>query len=490
MVSETICPECGERNARGTEFCSACGAFLAWDGDQDAPPDPRPAGPAPSAVAPQSPAPQGPAGPPAMTPARPQSTPASAQSTPAGQQPPGPAGPPAAGQSWRPTQPVVAAGQQIAGQSAASAFNAAAPALGAAVPGVLSAGAIAQSAGVQAPGWQGAGWQGAGWGAAGQGQPPQVGPQSQGPEQAPPQPPPPTEGPCPRCGVVNGAALRFCGKCGLALKGPTLHGDGLGARPQSPPERVPWWRRWFQPGDNTRRAARAAYRHSLPVRVRLIRWGLAVLGIGAIVGTLALIGQNPVGWAMNNWNDLVGNTSQVQGVDAFTEPPPAASAGTVEPAGPSTAAPASGSSVNPPPDTAPNLVDNLSDTAWTTNWTAELNQPPAEVSCETPAPEGASSVLLVPPGSVTLKKISVAAGLPESDSRRMLQWRPKTIQLSYSDGRCEQIVLDDIPDLQEKDLETVDTSQVLLSIIDTYPPATDQPVNSLSVTELRLFERG
>jgi len=479
-VSESICPDCGERNARGTEFCSACGAFLAWDG-QDVDPEPAPARPAqvaPAVTPPVSPrgapAPPNPAVP---TPSNPRTDVPPNQDT---------SGRPVSGQSWRPTQPVVTAGEQIVRQPVAQAWNAAAPALGAQLPGGLSVGSIAQEAGLAGGGWQGAGW----GGGSGQGQPPPGGP-PQGPPAyvAPPEPPPPTEGPCPRCGVVNGASLRFCSKCGFALRGPTLH-DGGGARPQPPPERVPWWRRWFRPGgDNTRRAARAAYRHSLPLRIRLIRWGLALFGVGAIVGTLAYIGQNPVGWAINNWNDIVGNTTQVQGVEAFTQPQPGTETST-ESASPSASPPTSGSAALPAPDTAQNVVDNLSDTAWTTPWKAEFNQVPTEVSCDTPVPVGSQSILLVPSGSVTLKKISVVAGLTEGDSRRMLQWRPKTIQLSYSNGQCQQIVLDDVADLQERDLETVETSQVLLSIIDVYEPATDQPENSLSVTELRLFERG
>lgn len=474
-MSETICPDCGERNARGTEFCSACGAFLAWDSQQDAQPEPAPPVAPPPVVAP----------PPATRGAPAASHQAPPPRPPVAGAPPGPQPGPQPGQSWRPTQPVVAAGEQIAGQPAARAWNAAAPALGAQLPGGFSAGSLAREAGPP-----GGGWPGSGWGGGGEGPPAQAQPTEPPAYQAPPEPLPPNEGPCPRCGVVNGASLRFCSKCGLALRGPTLH-DGGGARPQPPPERVPWWRRWFRPGgDNTRRAARAAYRHSLPVRVRIIRWGLALLGVGAIFGALVFIGQNPVGWAMNNWKDLLGKTTQVQGMDAYTQPQPGSATSSTATSSPNTAAPTSGSTAGPPVDTAQNVLDNLSDTAWTVIWSQGLNQQPANVACDSPALAGASSILLVPSGSATLKKISVAAGLPESDSRRMLQWRPKTIQLSYSNGECEQIVLDDVPGLQEKDLDTVDTSQVLLSIIDAYPPAGDQPDNEISVTELRLFERG
>ena len=114
---------------------------------------------------------------------------------------------------------------------------------------------------------------------------------------------------------------------------------------------------------------------------RLIRWGLALLGIGAIVGTLALIGQNPVGWAVNNWNDLVGKTTQVQNLDAYTEPQPGSGAGTTTaggstPSSPNSSAPAS-SAAKPPVDTAQNVLDNLSDTAWTVIWSQGLNQQPS-----------------------------------------------------------------------------------------------------------------
>jgi ribosomal protein L40E len=38
------CPECGTRNAAGAEFCSSCGAYLAWEDEQS---PPRPGSPAP-----------------------------------------------------------------------------------------------------------------------------------------------------------------------------------------------------------------------------------------------------------------------------------------------------------------------------------------------------------------------------------------------------------------------------------------------------------
>ena len=230
------------------------------------------------------------------------------------------------------------------------------------------------------------------------------------------------------------------------------------------------------------------------MRYRLIRWGLALLGIGAIVGTLALIGQNPVGWAVNNWNDLVGKTTQVR---TWTPIPNRSRA----------AAPASTTAGGRPQQPEQFRPGEQRSQAAGRHRAERAGQPvrhrldghlvagpqPAAVlrpACDSPPLAGAS----VDPdraagfgdGEEDLGRSRAAEG----DSRRMLQWRPKTMQLAFSNGPCQQIVLEDEPGLQEKDLDAVDTSQIMLSIVDAYPPATDQPDDEISVTELRLFERG
>ena len=222
--------------------------------------------------------------------------------------------------------------------------------------------------------------------------------------------------PCPRCGVANDAALRFCRKCGLALSGPVLHDDGP-SRPE-PAERIPWWRRWFRPGDKTRRAARRAYRHSLPLRYRLVRWVLGLLGVGAIVGAMTVIGQNPVGWVTDRINDLRGSLVQVEGLQAYTAPQggadPVATSGAADPSG-ADAAPAA-------PDTAENVLDNLSDTAWATAWSAANQTNPADAPCVAPSSPSAAgapgSILIVPSGTLTVREISVAAGRSKVDPGR------------------------------------------------------------------------
>lgn len=483
-VSETICPDCGERNARGAEFCGACGAFLAWDGQEF---EPEPARP-PAATAPPAP-PRSPVAPPA-------------QQRPAGAGDVAPPAPSRVEQS-RPTTPVVAAAgtvpsqaaSQVAGQASSRALNAAAPVLGTQLPGALGQGArllgAPSSLGGAAEGILSGGmpWRGSGRGEA----PPQQGYDPLPQYEAQPEPPPPTEGPCPRCGVVNEAELRFCRKCGLVLRGPTTH-DGGAPRQSAPPERLPWWRRLFRPAENTRRGARAAYRRSLPVRYRVIRWGLALLGIGAIIGAFALIGRNPIGWAVNTWNDVLGKTVQVNDLQAYTDPNPAeiaANPGAVTAAPGATQIPSSPTA--PAADTAPNVLDNLSNTAWMTAWsqTSQLN--PAQAPCVPPstptAAGGRESILILPPNSINVRAISVAGGLPSQDARRQQQWRPKTVQLAFSDGSCQQVTLQDNPDLQSLELNPVDTSQIRLSVIDAYAASPDQPIDEVAITDIRIFTR-
>ena len=480
-VSETICPDCGERNAGRVEFCASCGAFLAWDGEEGAaePEPPRSAPPPAAAPAARASAPAGPGPAGHQASAHPAATAASPRTEP----------------QYRPGQPVPPPPQGVAAP-VARAWNAAAPALGA-LP--LSA---------QMPG-------------------PSTGTYRQQPPpqpvyDQPVEPPPPTEGPCPRCSVVNDADLRFCRKCGQALRGPVLQ-DGGTFRPQPPPERVPWWRRWLRPGDNTRRAARAAYRHSLPVRYRLIRYGLALLGVGAIVGALTFIGQNPVGWVTNQINNLRGSLVQIDGLQAYTEPEvtgapstaptsdsaPGSTTGATTGAGPSTGgAPTSGAaqsnsavpttpapptSAAPAVDTAENALDNLADTAWTTAWSAADQLNPADAPCVSPSTASAAgapgSLLIVPSGAVTVREVAIAGGLAKADSRRMQQWRPKTVQLAFSDGTCQQITLTDTDGLQQLKIDPVSTTQLRLSVVDAYPPVPDQPIDQLAVTDLRLFQR-
>ena len=61
------------------------------------------------------------------------------------------------------------------------------------------------------------------------------------------------------------------------------------------------------PGSRTGKACRGSTAHAATCG--------AVLGIGVLVGSLALLGRDPIGWVSARWQDLRGDVVQVQGVD-------------------------------------------------------------------------------------------------------------------------------------------------------------------------------
>lgn len=442
-MSEIICPDCGERNAGPVEFCAACGGFLAWDAGDD--------GPALARVAPHT----------ATISSAGQSVAApSTGSLLSGAAPePRPTGSP-----QRLVTDPLADHHRMADAVAAGAPTITAP------QRILAQPAARELATAQ---FGGSGFQSP-TRTAGQGPPPPAEPAPL--LSAPAEQPAPAEGPCPGCGVVNEPALRFCRKCGLALKGPSLHDDGPGW-PQPAPERRPWWRRWFRPGDNTRRAARSAFRRSLPLRYRLVRWGLGLLGIGAIVAALTLFQQNPVRWVTDRVNDLRGSLVAVQGLRAYDAPQ----------VGVGQAPSAAGA------EAAENLLDNRYDTAWSTSWSAANQQDPSGTSCtppSTPSAAGApGSILIVPSGPVTVREIAISPGRSKSDTRRPLEWRPKTIQLAFSDGSCQLVTLDDSDELQLQQIEPVETTQIRVSVVDAYEPDSKQPTDVTAISDIVLYQR-
>jgi len=219
----------------------------------------------------------------------------------------------------------------------------------------------------------------------------------------------------------------------------------------------------------------------------LVRWVLGLLGVGAIVGAMTVIGQNPVGWVTDRISDLRGSLVQVEGLQAYTAP----EGGTDQVTTSGTADPPTGAAAAP--DTAENVLDNLSDTAWATAWSSANQTNPADAPCvaaSSPSAAGApGSILIVPSGTLTVREISVAAGRSKDDPGRMLQWRPKTVQLAFSDGTCQQITLADSDQLQPVKIDPVETTQIRLSIVDAYPPATDAPTDLVAITDIRLFQR-
>ncbi|WP_309117383.1 zinc ribbon domain-containing protein [Saccharothrix sp.] len=253
-----VCAQCGERNARGAEFCGSCGTYLEWERTPAAQPVPGP---------PQNHPPQGQPG---------QGQPVQGQPVQGRPQPgPGWAGP---GQSGSGPPPPGWAGPGQSGR-------------GPAAPGWTGPGQAG-------PGQTPPGWGGPGQSGSGQPVPPQGPPQGPPPQQPgamqptderrtppPPRPqyterrqPQPGDLICGQCGEANPPTRKFCARCGEKL-----------ADAQVVPEK--WWRRFIP----RREPAKAGTRHRRRTSVgrtvgRVLRWSLVVALLGGL-GLYGLHGQ-------------------------------------------------------------------------------------------------------------------------------------------------------------------------------------------------------
>ena len=429
-MAQVICPDCGTANNPGIEFCVSCGGFLAWEGDAP------PAEPAPP-VGPQAPQQgQHPGAPGAPAPQPPAQAAPEQQYRYRSAAPPVPAGPPPANPPVGPP-----AGYQQGGfEPPPQRF---APPAG--DPGGFSY-TIRAPAGRAAP--QG----GPGW-------PPGPG-MLEDEGQVATAPP----GSCPQCGRVNTPDRRFCGKCGYQLFTPD---------PRTPPPKVspqrkrPWWQRWIPERwlpekELVSGEAKRAFRRQLPVGIRLRR-GFGIAGVLAlIIGGLFVMGTNPVRWVKDRIADSKGSLAVIAGVAATADP------------------------VDSPLPTSPasNLV-NGDLGAWGIQW-APTGAAPV---CVPPGAEGSpASAILTLPGLTEVRALDLTAGLEETNPLRAVQFRPKTVQLAFSDGTCQTVQLEDAPGTQREDITPVTTGQIRVTVTDAYAPASEgMPI--VSMAEIAVLAR-
>ena len=420
---ELICESCGVGNPPGTEFCQFCGAYLAWDRSVVVRPQ---AGASPG---------RGQAGPPPVPP------PAQAQRPVAGR-PTSSAPPPVVA----PTAAVEAPWLEAAKLKSPKPHQAQPSPTPYVDPPTVPVQAAMPSPTSLPPTQQNPGWT------------PAEQPHPYGaPGAAPPAYPagqPVPGGPCPRCGRVNDPKLRFCGKCGLVLIADQAGVAGAPAR--QPATQMGWWQRLWDSHD---RAARRAYRRSLPPLYRwrrvLIVLVILVLGTG---GAYAL-GRHPVRWLIERWYDLRNATEIVPGVQAKILPPQATA-----------------------PGSDPAALTDGSIASWAMVW-----KPKQEGgSCGGAAGTGVI-VLKVP--STRVREIEIAAGLPADDPVRQLQFRPKSIGISFDGGVCRNFPLQDLAGPQTLEVDSqVPIRTIQIGVDVAYPaPADGQAL--LSITEVMVKTR-
>ena len=277
-----------------------------------------------------------------------------------------------------------------------------------------------------------------------------------------PEPPPtrsrrPVGLPCQRCATPNESTRRFCSKCGLYIGQPSATDQ---FRAFTPP-RLRWWQRWFRPRPGSERAARAAYRRSLPWWVRLRRVLIALVVVLLGVAYLRFVGRDPITWTRHviaNWR---GTVVAVDGV---------------------TSASVTQSAANPlfPAKAA---TDKNSGSAWATSFSGPTSAP-GKRCANTPT---AAALQLTPPKQITMRAIMVQTGLTTPD--RNQQWIPRTLDLTFSDGSCQRINVKNVPDPQIVRIHTVKTNFVRLVIVAADQPQVSGAVGLAAITETALLVR-
>ena len=96
---------------------------------------------------------------------------------------------------------------------------------------------------------------------------------------------------------------------------------------------------------------------------------------------------------------------------------------------------------------------------------------------------------LLLPQPVTVRKVVIYVGLAADDPRRLHQWRPMTVNLGFADGSCQRITLADVPEAQPVAVSQAPTDELTLSVVDTYAAPTDAPGNTLSISEVQVWQR-
>lgn len=247
----------------------------------------------------------------------------------------------------------------------------------------------------------------------------------------------PMGAPCPQCGQDNPVTRRFCGRCGF-----TLVPASATAPPLADPARAPG--RW----SSAARGARRDYRRSLPGHYWLNRVLLVLVPLVALVVTLSLTGNDPIGWVVDKYRELTGGTEPVDNVVALERPK---------------------DSVAPGFDVT--KLPGPREEAWATAWPQD-----AVVSDDCGISPAGGEILLRWDEPTRVRGLAIWAGLDDaSTGQRELQFRPKRLGVIFGD-RCIPLELEDSPDRQELVLDTeTEVRRLRITVDDAYPSSATPP---------------
>ena len=257
--------------------------------------------------------------------------------------------------------------------------------------------------------------------------------------------------PCPRCGHTINPKLRFCAHCGEQFVRPGT--DAPVSRPKQ--KRDTWWTRLW---DSKDRAARRAYRRSLPPLYRWRRVIITILTLLLVGGGLTWVARSsPKAFFKARYYDLTKQLVSVPDVQATTIPPDSSVA-----------------------DSQPAfLVDNDA-RPWKMTWTATTKGSPCRETPTTP-------VIQLSFAKTRIKEIDMRAGLQEKSPNRQLEFRPKKIWVAYGD-QCKDLELEDVERQEHIKLDTKSkVSSIRISVQTAYPVNPPEGIHELmSFTEITL----
>ena len=85
------------------------------------------------------------------------------------------------------------------------------------------------------------------------------------------------------------------------------------------------------------------------------------------------------------------------------------------------------------------VVDDIRARGFATRWTLGPSGDPNAACGPVPAtPATASSLVLAFPDRTDVREIGIEAGLPEGDPQITSRWRPRTLELRWSDGQVRR----------------------------------------------------
>jgi len=264
-----------------------------------------------------------------------------------------------------------------------------------------------------------------------------------------PEPPGPGEVACPNCGRGVGATRRFC-RCGATLTPPRQQ-----VTESTTERRLPWYRRLgeiFGGARDFRRAMRAAnggirvtYDVAMATRARFVRtmFLLGAVGIGA-----SQFGP----WAP----DLRAQVTQR--IDRYLPHRYAAVPTDSIRAEPVTRG-ISGFDLN-------YAVDGNPERAWAAQWTQ-----PAAGGQPCNRPGGAPALLITFRTPADVERVVIRAGLADGNDKRALQYRPRRVDIRFSDGTCQVADLADKAEPQTIGVKAAGATLARVVIVDVYAPA-------------------